>query len=320
MAIRKDITGVRFGRLVALEPSHKNKKGEWFWLCKCDCGEEVIARTSHLNSGSIKSCGCLQRELARARILKDGLSHTRLSSIHYNMMRRCYDESNNQYHNYGGRGITVCEEWKIVSVFREWAEVNGYGEHLTIERIDNNGNYCPENCTWISKEAQANNKQNSLWITYKGETKILKHWADITGINYNTLKDRFNTGWDTEKALTTPALENDVIITYKGKDKTLAEWAKHLGIPYNTLYSRIQTKGWDIERAFTEPVFRTEPIMVTFNGVTKSHIEWAKDLNIRRTTLYSRLTNPNWTIERALTELPRKMKSRCKRQTEGTSL
>ena len=312
MAIRKDITGVRFGRLVAVEPSHKNKKGEWFWLCKCDCGNETVVKTSHLNDGGTQSCGCLQRELARARLIKDGLSHTRLSSIHYNMIDRCYNENNNHYHNYGGRGIKVCDAWKIVSVFREWADLNGYMDSLTIDRVDNDGPYSPENCRWVSRKEQNNNTRRNRLFTFNGETKNIAEWSDATGINYNTLKDRLNTGWTIEEALTTPTMDRSVTITYKGETKSMAAWAKHLDIPYNTLESRIQGKGWSIERAFTEPVFRTEPIMVTFNGVTKSHIEWAKDLNIRRTTLYSRLTNPNWTVERALTELPRKMKSRCK--------
>jgi hypothetical protein len=228
------------------------------------------------------------------------------------MIDRCYNENNNHYRNYGGRGIKVCDEWKIVSVFREWAELNGYADFLTIDRIDNNGNYCPENCRWVSRKEQNNNTRRNRLITFNGETKNLVEWSEITGIHNNTLKDRLNTGWTIEEALTTPAIDRSVNITYKGETKSMAAWAKHLDIPYNTLESRIQGKGWDIERAFTEPVFRTEPIMVTFNGVTKSHIEWADDLNIKRTTLYSRLTNPNWTIERALTELPRKMKSRCK--------
>lgn len=308
MAIRKDITGVRFGRLVALEPSHKNKKGEWFWLCKCDCGEEVVARTSHLNSGGTQSCGCYNKE----KSVTHGGCQTRLYGVYNNIKQRCYNSNNTQYKDYGGRGIRICEEWKVFSSFENWAHLNGYEDTLSIDRIDNDGDYCPENCKWSTFKEQANNKRNNRYITFNGETRSLAEWSDKTGINYGTLKDRLNTGWTIEEALTTPTIDRSVNITYKGETKSMADWAKHLDIPYNTLESRIQGKGWDIERAFTEPVFRTEPIMVTFNGVTKSHIEWAKDLNIRRTTLYSRLTNPNWTIERALTELPRKMKSRCK--------
>lgn len=132
--------------------------------------------------------------------------YTRLYSIRQNMKSRCYNRNHIEYANYGGRGITICEEWKnSFEAFRDWALSHGYADNLSIDRIDNDGNYTPENCRWATKKEQANNRKSNRLITYNGKTQNLKQWADESGIDYKILHDRITRyKWSAEKALTTP--------------------------------------------------------------------------------------------------------------------
>ena len=136
---------------------------------------------------------------------KHGLSKTRLHRIWHSMYCRCYYKSTNQYKNYGGKGIKVCEEWKHIEGFinfYNWAIKNGYDEKLTLDRIDNGKDYCPENCRWTTIKEQSNHRTNNVLYTYKGETKTSKQWCEEYGISQTTLKDRLNRGWTLEQALT----------------------------------------------------------------------------------------------------------------------
>ena len=117
------------------------------------------------------------------------------------MMERCYRAKAKNYHNYGGRGIAVCEEWHNILNFEKWVKDSGYAKGLTLERMDVNGNYCPENCSWVNKKAQANNRRNTMYLEYKGETHTISEWADLLGINRSTLNNRIYRGWTIEKAL-----------------------------------------------------------------------------------------------------------------------
>lgn len=115
----------------------------------------------------------------------------RLDVIHSNMIQRCYNPASTFYHRYGGRGITVCEEWRHSRrAFKEWAKANGYADNLTIDRIDNDGDYSPQNCRWVTMETNCNNRASCHFITAFGETHSLKEWSEILGISYNTLKKR----------------------------------------------------------------------------------------------------------------------------------
>ena len=129
---------------------------------------------------------------------------TRLHKIWESMRARCYDKNHIHFENYGGRGIYVCGEWSDYVHFRDWALNNGYSEDLTIDRIDVNGDYCPENCRWVTMKEQQNNKRTNRYISMNGETHTISNWSEITGIKKTTLKERLNSGWSVEKALTTP--------------------------------------------------------------------------------------------------------------------
>lgn len=204
-----DITNKRFGRLVAIKPCEKTKHG-WKWLCKCDCGNSSIVLKHLLTSGHTTSCGCYHKERTRQAHYKNGESHTRLYKVWLGMKGRCENPKDKSYIDYGNRGISVCEEWQDYMVFKSWAYANGYDENAkpgdcTIDRIDNNGNYEPDNCKFSNVKEQANNRRSSRMITFRGETLSIAGWAEKTGLRHGLILNRINNGWSVEKALTTPS-------------------------------------------------------------------------------------------------------------------
>lgn len=176
-----DLTGQRFGRLTVVERA-ENKWHKTAWRCSCDCGNMVVANGSHLLSGRVQSCGCLRKELARTSASKRNFSHggtgTRLYRIWCGAKNRCYDKNNPCFCDYGGRGITVCDEWlHDFVVFRDWAMSHGYRDTLSLDRIDNNSGYRPDNCRWATWEEQASNKRTGKELSrYKVILKL-----DATG-------------------------------------------------------------------------------------------------------------------------------------------
>lgn len=149
---------------------------------------------------------------------KHNMTHTRLYNTWCNMKARCYRKTMKRYERYGGRGIIVCEEWKNSFIaFKNWAMANGYKDDLTLDRINVDGNYEPNNCRWISNLEQQSNRGNNRMITYNGETKALCEWARIYGLKWKTLQGRINDGWDIEKALTTPKLNHEELRNEKDK-------------------------------------------------------------------------------------------------------
>lgn len=194
-----DLSGKRFGRVTVIKRV-ENKNNRVAYLCKCDCGNEFITLSQHLVSGCTKSCGCLNREKASKRMAKmsktHGFSHTRLYGIWKNMRGRCLREYSTAYNAYGGRGIKICKEWDDFQTFHDWACANGYSDELTIDRIDVNGDYCPENCRWIPFEQQANNKRTNHFIVHDGKRKSIAEWANELGFSYSKLKYRIRKGMD----------------------------------------------------------------------------------------------------------------------------
>ena len=186
----RDLTGMVFGRLKVIG-FDSVRNGSYYWLCECECGNRKSVQYSKLMRGHTRSCGCLASEIRR----KHGMSHTRLYNTWTNMKSRCTNPKDEFYKDYGGRGIKVCDEWmKSFSSFYEWAMNNGYADHLTIDRIDNDGDYTPDNCRWVDLKEQANNKRNNVTVTINGLTKTLAEWSEITGIPYKTLHVRYSRG------------------------------------------------------------------------------------------------------------------------------
>ena len=130
--------------------------------------------------------------------------HSRLYGIYTGMKERCSNPYHCAYQNYGGRGISYCEEWQDFQAFKTWAEFNGYSDNLTLDRINVNGNYEPSNCRWITFKEQQNNRTNNHLIEYNGDLKTLQQWGEIFNIKWTTLYKRLQNDWDIEKALTTP--------------------------------------------------------------------------------------------------------------------
>lgn len=202
-----DKTGMRFGRLTVLREAPRIEPGRPRWVCQCDCGTIVTVDSRSLSPKRTKSCGCINSERAR-KLALDHITHgqtkTRLYNIWYNMRNRCNKKSAVDYCRYGGRGIEVCEAWQnSFTPFFEWAMANGYRDDLTLDRIDNNGNYCPENCRWADSETQNNNRRSNHYITYSGETLTVSQWARRLGINKVTLQSRLSKyGWSVQKTFT----------------------------------------------------------------------------------------------------------------------
>ena len=161
MGTVKNIAGKKFGRLTVLK-YEGTYSGHARWTCLCDCGNKVSVFTTNLTGGGVQSCGCLQRESSAERHYKHGKSRTRLYNRWKCIKQRCYRVKDKSYHRYGGRGITMCDEWKNdFQAFYDWAMTNGYQDDLTIDRIDNDGNYEPSNCRWVSVADNNRNRANT---------------------------------------------------------------------------------------------------------------------------------------------------------------
>lgn len=201
-----DLTGSRFGRWTVLEYAGRSKRGEVQYKCRCDCGTERVLRRTSLTSGNSKSCGCLSRDVAKERGTTHGDSKSRLYRIWAGIIQRCCnDRERYEWEKYGGRGITVCEEWHKYEAFRDWALSSGYSEDLTIDRINVNGDYCPDNCRWATVYEQNNNKRTSKYISFNGETGTIREFADRYGLAYSCLYTRLKLGWSIEDALLIPS-------------------------------------------------------------------------------------------------------------------
>jgi hypothetical protein len=189
-----DVAGQRFGRLTAIEKV-RNKRNEPAWRCVCDCGKEKIAVVHKLTSGHTVSCGCART--------KHGTSHTRAYEAIKNAIKRCSNPDTPGWDRYGGRGITVCERWlRDPAAFV--ADMGEPKEGFTLERLDVHKGYEPGNCVWATRQDQARNRENTLMVSFRNETKSLAEWADILNVRYLTLYKRLGRGWSVEQAFTIP--------------------------------------------------------------------------------------------------------------------
>lgn len=203
MSRAKDITGMKFNFIMPIRcvgSEHKQR----MWECKCDCGNIFITSATLIITGHTKSCGCLKRRLASQRLRKHGQTDTRINRIWRRMKSRCNNPHAKDFSYYGGRGINVCEEWSdSFENFRDWANANGYSDTLTLDRIDTNKNYNPNNCRWVDRTTQSRNQRKNVNLTLYGVTKTLIEWSEICGLDRHTIRKRLNRGWDIEKVLTT---------------------------------------------------------------------------------------------------------------------
>lgn len=170
------------------------------WLCKCECKREIIVDNSNLR----KQRQC--KVCASAKMSTHGMSNTALYTVWEHIKQRCFNPKSRSYPDYGGRGITVCDAWFDFEPFMMWALSNGYSPDLTLDRIDNDGSYCPENCRWVDRKTQQNNRRNSIYITAMGKTLPCAEWARLTGIPKNTIRGRLKMGWSEAMAVTTPVI------------------------------------------------------------------------------------------------------------------
>lgn len=197
-----DLTGQRFGRLTVIERAHNTKDGRPKWNCLCDCGNLTVVRGKELRSGGTSSCGCLRVEKTVERSTIHGKRHTRLYRIWQGMVARCENPNADRFGRYGGRGIVVCDEWrKNFQMFYDWAMNNGYRDDLSIDRIDNNKGYYPNNCRWSTDKEQRRNKSTTHYVEYDGEKRSLMEWCEIYQVKYHKVKERLRLGWTIEEAL-----------------------------------------------------------------------------------------------------------------------
>lgn len=196
--------GKRFGRLIVIAEGQKygtSRKARW--ICQCDCGNITHPIDgSQLRKGLIQSCGCYKRDLTIQRNQRHGLCYTRIHRIWSLMKNRCYNHNSPEYQRYGGRGITICDEWRnSLKSFCDWAMANGYSDNLTIDRINNDGDYSPENCRWTTNKVQSNNRGNHVLLEINGETKNVAQWSEESGVKYGTIYARYLRGWTGENLI-----------------------------------------------------------------------------------------------------------------------
>jgi len=190
-----DLTGQKFGLLTVIGLAETETR-KTYWVCKCDCGNMKTVRSDSLLCGAIKSCGCIKRKQDEVNLTKNHrhkMSGTRIYSEWQGMKGRCYNKGSARYADWGGRGIKVCEQWRnSFESFYTWAMANGYQDNLTIDRIDNNGNYCPENCRWVGQQEQCRNRRSNINITIGNSTRTLMEWCEIFQVDYTNVNARYH--------------------------------------------------------------------------------------------------------------------------------
>lgn len=248
-----DRAGIRYGSVVVVgrAPSYR---GNARWCFKCDCGLYSIALGNDLQRGKVKSCGCENRG---QRWLTHGQSQTPAYRAWQGMIQRCHNPDNPGYANYGGRGIKVCDRWKVFPNF--YADMGARpGEGYSLDRIDNDRGYEPGNCRWTIADVQMNNMRRNRIIAHDGRAQTLAQWATEFGIHWDILRSRIDKyGWSIAKALTTPVGRRGSNgprhnLTLGGRTQPLSVWAREIDVSPATIRKRLMN-GWPLERALTEP-------------------------------------------------------------------
>lgn len=235
---------------------------------------------------------------------------SRLMHLWCDMRNRCYDPTHHAYHRYGGRGIKICDEWLSFENFYNWAIDNGYKVELlpngknkwSIDRINNDGNYCPENCRWTDFITQQYNRSINKYIKYNNKIYNTLELSKELNISQRCLLSRLKRGWNIEDLAKPPMFKNVDKVVYKGKEYTYAELAKEYGLKTTDVRNRIKQFGWDVEKAITLPKckIRTNIRLYEYKGKMMTITDIAKDLGIGRTTLQYRMKACNYNLEEVL--------------------
>ena len=248
-----DITGKKYNRLTVINRAENSPAGNIRFNCICDCGKHTKSFGTDLRSGRTKSCGCHARELINKILTKHGMEKSTEYKSWQGAKARCYNVKNKKYHRYGGRGIKVCERWRNSFVNFIFDMGKKPSVKHTLDRIDNDGNYCPENCKWSTGVEQSNNRSTNTFIKYNGEHLTLAQWGKKTGIPANVISSRLRIlNWSTHDAITTPIAKCRTL-TFNGDTKTISEWANHIGIARKIIESRLSA-GWSVDRTLGEIV------------------------------------------------------------------
>lgn len=201
------IIGDRYGKLVILEAKREGQN--IICKCRCDCGcIKDNVRLGNMRTGHVKSCGNHYREFATRT---HGMSNSRIYRIYRKMLNRCYREQDESYKYYGAEGVRVCDEWRNdPAEFIKWAMDNGYDDKLTIDRINTDGNYEPNNCRWITMHEQCLNRKSNVYLEYRGEIKTISEWAETLNMNRHLIDDRLKRGWTVDDTLSLPKMTNGI--------------------------------------------------------------------------------------------------------------
>jgi hypothetical protein len=201
----KDLTGLTFGRLTVVWFAGIDQAGKATWNCLCECGSTVVARSNNLTTGNTNSCGCVHREELTRRNTTHGRNRSPEHTAWLRLLGRCFNPNNKCYNRYGGRGITVCDRWR--SSFANFLSDMGpkpAGHRISVERLNNDGNYEPGNCVWATQAQQTRNTCRTHNITFGDRTMCLTDWATERGLSEHTIRWRLKRGWSIELALMTP--------------------------------------------------------------------------------------------------------------------
>lgn len=213
-----DLTGQKFGRLTVIAFAGNSKSRQYLWSCKCDCGnqENVIVSAANLRSGKTKSCGCLQKERASISNKTHGETKTKLFMVWSDMRHRCNNPNHRAYKWYGGKGVKVCEEWNNDYItFKTWALENGYKEGLTIDRVDADKNYCPENCCWATRREQSSHISSCRFFEFMGKKYYVRQFCREMRVSRYTFYKYTTNGIN---------LDNLMCVCRHSKSLTEEEW------------------------------------------------------------------------------------------------
>ncbi len=242
-----ELVGKKLNRLTVISIIRQTGKRA-YCSCICECGNSVVILRQSVVSGTTKSCGCWNTQRRR--------THHMSESPEYNtwegMNRRCTDPSCKAFRRYGGRGITVCDRWKSFENFFSDMGNRPSAKH-SLDRIDNDGPYSPENCRWATVDEQAANKGNTVRVSAFGKRLTIKEWALRTGVHPVTIRGRLRSGWEPQKAVSANASWTTRLIAYRGEIRTLTEWSKALDMNRAKLKERLKKTDWCMEGALAKP-------------------------------------------------------------------